>query len=314
MPSHRRLILHGVIGACLVFQEAAQADKGVMKFLWPIHLSSVPLSTPDAEAFESPDFHKELAEIGLRGFQEYVNKTLPKELELDKPFAEAFLTADHSRVNLGFRRWQKRVFAMRNKKLFPANFDEESQGLGILDAGNDADFLLSNTKAHWPEVNYAWPELYENARFQRLRARIQEIARLYLKRSGWEKDELPQRFKIFIWVEVFQPGDALRPSAHTDGGYAMGRYWVQAKKNAMKFNFEDPRGINPPFGKTHSLPVNVGTMTMFPNWASHFLTPNMKSKTIICYAFSVYPERGNNLDFEDDETGKFIWTDRKSVV
>ncbi|OLQ15538.1 hypothetical protein AK812_SmicGene258 [Symbiodinium microadriaticum] len=237
--------------------------------------------------------------------REYVNKTLPKELELDKPFAE--------------------VFAMRNKKLFPANFDEESQGLGILDAGNDADFLLSNTKAHWPEVNYAWPELgriklkstlydcnilrerrrgfvaqgasdlsiprrYENARFQRLRARIQEIARLYLKRSGWEKDELPQRFlghglgltgllvpadaarfKIFIWVE------ALRPSAHTDGGYAMGRYWVQAKqlvrmKNAMKFNFED-------------VLVAQG------------------------YAFSVYPERGNNLDFEDDETGKFIWTE-----
>eukprot|EP00439_Symbiodinium_sp_Y106_P014685 s3939_g2.t1 len=92
-------------------QEAAQADKGVMKFLWPIHLSSVPLSTPDAEAFESPDFHKELAEIGLRGFQEYVNKTLPKELELDKPFSEAFMTADHSRVNLGFRRWQKRALS-----------------------------------------------------------------------------------------------------------------------------------------------------------------------------------------------------------
>ena len=24
--------------------------------------------------------------------------------------------------------------------------------------------------------------------------------------------------------------EALRPSAHTDGGYAMGRYWVQAKQ------------------------------------------------------------------------------------
>ncbi|CAE7300543.1 unnamed protein product [Symbiodinium natans] len=292
-------------------REVVQAGKARMKFLWPIHLSTVPMSTPTSESFETPDFHEELAAIGLRGFQEYVNKTLPKELELDKPFAEAFATADHSRVNLGFRRWQKRVFAMQNKNIFPANFDEDRIGLDILDAGANVDFMLGNTKtkAPWPAVDYAWPELYENAVFKRLRARIQESARLYLKRSGWDSDDLPKRFKIFIWVEVFNPGDALRPSAHTDGGFVMGRYWVQAQRNAMKFNFEDPRGINPPFGKTHSLTIDLGTMTLFPTWASHFLTPNMKGKTIVCYAFSVYPDNGNTLDFEDDQTGTFIVTE-----
>ena len=99
---------------------------------------------------------------------------------------------------------------------------------------------------------------------------------------------------------------------------------------------KDPRGINPPFGKTHThvveeaglLPAQVqyilvyvyisihelykydhiyymnavfsaigqccklhevlpltflpqGSLSMFPTWASHFITPNMKSKTAV---------------------------------
>lgn len=57
------------------------------------------------------------------------------------------------------------------------------------------------------------------------------------------------------------------------------RYWPQLKKNSLKFNFEDkslgvhvlrkdPRGINPPFGKTHTHmveeagPANVFIMSI----------------------------------------------------
>jgi len=277
------------------------------------------MSTPGVESFEEPSFAEELAEIGLRGFEEYVNHTLPKELELDKPFAEAFDAADHSRVNLAFRRWQKKVFATHHQDIFEANFDESAEGGSLLDVGPTAESLAGHTvgrmaggdsQASWPKVGYSWPELYDNAAFKRLRARINEIARLYLKRSGHDREDLPRKFRIFIWVEVFQPGDALRPSAHTDGGYVMGRYWVRAQKNSMKFNFEDPRGINPPFGKTHSLSVAEGTMTLFPSWASHFVTPNMKKTTAVCYVFSVYPENGNTMDFEDDSTGSLVVTEK----
>ena len=76
---------------------------------------------------------------------------------------------------------------------------------------------------------------------------------------------------------------------------------------------EDPRGINPPFGKTHTHNVeevwqcsNVwlgstvgnyvpgfgtfwkGSLTMFPSWASHFITPNMKSRTAVHCSASLF--------------------------
>ncbi|CAK9086807.1 unnamed protein product, partial [Durusdinium trenchii] len=142
--------------------------------------------------------------------------------------------------------------------------------------------------------------------FRKLRFHINALSKLYLKRTGHDPRNLPKAFRSFVWVEVFRKGDSLRPSAHTDGGYLMGRYWPQLKKNALKFNFEDPRGINPPFGKTHSHLAEEGDLTMFPTWASHFITPNMKSQPAVCYTFAVYPEDGNTLDFEDDLSGNLI--------
>eukprot|EP00434_Breviolum_minutum_P017034 symbB.v1.2.015031.t1/scaffold1037.1/size142759/3 len=282
-------------------QILAVEAKATVDFLWPIHLSKIPLSTQTVGSLEPPTFGEELAKVALEGFEEYVNKTLPLELELDKHFADEFHGADHSRVNLAFRRWQKRVYAEQNRDIYPV--DGVDSGADILQRGPHPDFIAGVTKGAAPlkDVNYTWPALYENSAFRKLQADM-------LDRSGHTPDDLPKTFRMFIWAEVFRKGDSLRPSAHTDGGYVMGRYWPQLKKNAMKFNFEDPRGINPPFGKTHSHSVEEGALTMFPTWASHFITPNMKSKPAVSYVFIVYPEVGNTLDFEDDLTGNALET------
>ncbi|CAL1135736.1 unnamed protein product [Cladocopium goreaui] len=297
MVDHRRFL--SFFPACLLCQVPAEATAAV-DFLWPIHVSKVPLSTQAADSLEPAAFGEELARVALEGFEEYVNKTLPMEMEFDKQFADEFHAADHSRVNLAFRRWQKRVFAEQNRDIYPAN-----GALDILESGPNPDFIAGITKGAAPlkEINYTWPGLYENSSFRKLRQHINTLAKLYLKRSGHPTSELPKTFRVFIWVEVFRKGDSLRPLAHTDGGFLMGRYWPQLKKNALKFNFEDPRGINPPFGKTHTHNVEEGSLTMFPSWASHFITPNMKSRTAVSYVFIVYPEGGNVLDFEDDRTG-----------
>jgi len=279
-----------------------------MRLLWPIHISKVPLSQPGVKSLESVEFGKELAELALQGFDTYVNKTLPRELDLDKRFADEFHNSDHSRVNLAFRRWQKRVFGDMNEDIF----SDGQPGEDILDIGPQADFL-AGTVAQSPrlnEIEYTWPELYKNATFKKLRSRINELAKLYLKRSNMPPENIPKKFRVFIWAEVFRKGDSLSPRAHTDGGLLMGRYWPQMKKNALKFNFEDPRGINPPFGKTHSHATEEAVLSMFPTWASHFITPNMKKGTVVCLCFIVYdPADGGLLDFEDDSTGSFVVTE-----
>eukprot|EP00438_Fugacium_kawagutii_P022596 Skav212134 [mRNA] locus=scaffold1323:200799:203914:- [translate_table: standard] len=86
-----------------------QLAAAAVDFLWPIHVSKFPLSTDGVNSLEPPAFGEELVKVALAGFEEYVNKTLPLELELDKQFADEFHAADHSRVNLAFRRWQKRA-------------------------------------------------------------------------------------------------------------------------------------------------------------------------------------------------------------
>ncbi|CAJ1367022.1 unnamed protein product [Effrenium voratum] len=289
---------HGLLVVCSCWKTVAA--EVVFDYLWPIHISKVPLSTPGVEAMEPPEFGQALAELALSGFEDYVNKTLPLELKLDADFAEEFHGADHSRVNLAFRRWQRRVYAYANRDIYP----ESQLSADVLEGGWQSEFLAGGWARSMPlkEVNYSWPQLRQSSEFRKLQSHISELAKLYLKRSG---SSFGNKFRIFTWAEVFRKGDALRPSAHTDGGLFMGRYWPQLKKNSLKFNFEDPRGINPPFGKTHTHSIEEGAMSMFPIWASHFITPNMKSRTAVCYAFIVYPEDGNTMDFEDDGTGKF---------
>merc|ERR1712094_167930 len=90
------------------------------------------------------------------------------------------------------------------------------------------------------------PELYGSPEFAKLKLRIAELTRLYLKRTGYNREDLPKKFHEFVWVEVYDKGDALRPGARTDGAYLLGRYFASAKRGAVKLNFEDPRGATLP--------------------------------------------------------------------
>ncbi|CAK0887325.1 unnamed protein product [Prorocentrum cordatum] len=203
------------------------------------------------------------------GCQEYLKNVLPRELEIDPQMREEisptegtdprnpsqeFDRLDHgSRVNLAFLRWQKRVYADRE------GLDVESMSA----RGERAPRL--------PGINYTWPALYDSPDFKRLQTRIADLTRLYLKRTGYRSSDIPRRFHQFVWVEVYEKGDALRPGARTDGAYLLGRYFASAKRGALKLNFEDPRGINPPYGKTFSHQVYEGNVVLFPTWTSHFI-------------------------------------------
>lgn len=276
----------------VVAAEAASADdggtlQGTITLLWPTHFSSLNLSPPrrdQASALEPLEFGEELRALGERRYEEYLRETLPKELEADPSFAADFHGMDHSRVNLAFQEWQKRVFADQ---------------MGVKVSNLTARGFIGSAR-DLPGIDYSWPELYESAAFKRLKVRVAELSKLYLKRTGYK--DLPSRFRIFIWAEVYRKGDALRPGVRTDGAYLTGRYFASGKKASMKLNFEDSRGINPPYGKTFSHAVQQGNLVLFPAWASHFLTPNLFDNTVVCYSFLVYPPDGSGIAWEDDLT------------
>lgn len=291
MAVHRKRLLLSCLLGLGCYQAYAEEEEVKVTYLWPILMTSVPLSGP--EGIETHSWGETLANVGLAKYRAYVNATLPKELELDTAYAAEFATLDHSRVNMAFNRWQRQVYG-------------EHMAVPLHQLTSQREQLPK-----LPGVDYAWPELYEHQHFRTLEGHIDKLSRKYLRRAGYK--ELPDKFRIFIWVEVFGPGDAMRPMARTDGAYLSGKYFATGDQSAIKFAFEDPRGINPPFGKTFNHEVYPGNIIMFPVWASYFITPNMKNTPVVSYSFVVYPADGNDRHWHDDKTAAYTVIDAKKA-
>eukprot|EP00929_Paragymnodinium_shiwhaense_P072353 TRINITY_DN36728_c0_g3_i1.p1 TRINITY_DN36728_c0_g3~~TRINITY_DN36728_c0_g3_i1.p1 ORF type:complete len:348 (-),score=58.03 TRINITY_DN36728_c0_g3_i1:184-1173(-) len=251
--------------------------------LWPIHFAHMPLSSPRRDSLETAEFGHILRDIGRNGFDKYVQTVLPQELRLDPGFAKVFAESDHSRLNLAFRRWQARTFA-------------SYMGIPIRRISVQGEIIPK-----LEGIDYTWPELYDSAQYKKLIAWVRQLSKVYLKRTGFDEEEAKQKFLVFPWVEVYERGMAMRPMTRTDGAYIFSRYFASVTEGALKFNFEDPRGINPPYGKTASDGVYEGKISLVPSWVSTFLTPNMLNSTAVSYCFLIYPENGK-LSFEDDKT------------
>lgn len=253
-----------------------------------MHVSTIPLSGPTDTRkphLVGPELAYELAEIGLRGFNQYMNHTLPRELELDVGFREKWETRDHSRVTEGFNNWQKIVFAKQ------AGFTGEQ-------------FPISGGTRPLPGIDYSWSEMYESARFAEFLAHITEFGKSYMKRSRYT--DIPDSFRAFVWVEVFQKGDSVKPGPRIQDAYVAGRFFAQVGRGfGAMLNFVDARGINPPFGKTYAYTMRRGSLLLHPPWNSYFTTPNMEETPIVCYAFLLYPANGTRLKWNDDATINF---------
>jgi hypothetical protein len=290
-------MVHLVQGAAGKEAKQTAAIKGKMTYLWPILFTETPLSMPSLQRqppLESPKFGQELADIGYARYKKYCKEVLPRELELDNGFAELYRTSDHSRANAAFKRWQTRAFASRDKV--------------------PVSRLLARAEAapKLPGINYEWPELYDSPQYMRLIQRVRQLSKLWLKRAGYPQEETQQKLLVYPWVEVYDHGDAMRPFTRSDGAYIFARYFAKAAPGMMKFNFEDPRGINPPFGKTFTYSVHGGELTMLPSWASTFTTPNMVNNSVVCYCFLIYPADGR-IKWSSDVSGQLTISNNFTV-
>mmetsp|Transcript_34565 Transcript_34565/g.73326 ORF Transcript_34565/g.73326 Transcript_34565/m.73326 type:complete len:304 (-) Transcript_34565:2-913(-) len=266
-----------------------QEVKSQIEYLWPIHLQVLPLAArvKGAEGVESPEFAAKLASIVEKKYQEFIKTELPKEIAADPNYKARFDSDDAGRYNQAFRTWQRRAAATKYR--WPVN---EIDGLDLL--------RVPKTQG----VQYNFDELYESPEYKAFVRHVERLARAYVKRM--DENSAPPKFRIFVWGEVFPKAVATRPHIHT-GGYCAGTFFVRQPKGASRFNFEDPRGINPPYGKTHMKQPQQGELILFPGWASHFNSPNSHETTRVELSFVAYHYGGpNQLDWEDDPTGGFV--------
>merc|ERR1719350_2775121 len=99
----------------------------------------------------------------------------------------------------------------------------------------------------------------------------------------------------------------MSPRPRMQGAYLAGRVFTQIIEGAHKYNIDDPRGINPPFGKTFSLMPRPGDMILHPGWTSYTVTPNMKKEPTVCFPFLIYPaDKHARRYFNDDLTSNMI--------
>ncbi|CAE7903952.1 cya [Symbiodinium microadriaticum] len=261
-----------------------------VELVWPMVLMHLPLPVDKGETQEDVDaLLRELADIGEKGFLTYLEKVLPHELEVDEEFAEEFRGADESRWNDGFFRWQKRVYSRLSK----IRVEE------ILWDGKPVPAL--------PGVSYRWDELHKFQGMKRVMKKIFGQVAAYKHASDATLESSDSRKGRFIpWVEVYRPRDFHHPHTHT-GSPIVGTLVLRCGTQKQRLVFEDPRGINPPFGRKYHVDVREGDLLLFPSWASHFVDPNRGNETHVFLSFAIQGHGGpQEFDWEDDGTGAVV--------
>lgn len=287
------MLLAAGLRECFAKEALATSVDQDTKYLWPVTLWSVPFAGP--EGLEPAEFNSELATIGQDAFDHFRQTILPKELEANARFREWYENGEASRVNLAFVRWQKQVFAQK----FKVPIDE------LFWNGED----VKKSK----KVSYQWDAFYKSPLYVRLRKRIEQVVQGFVTYVDGER---PQKMRTFIWAEVYRHREFHRPVVKT-GSYCTGMLWVRFKKNqagSAKLMIEDPRGVNPPYGKTHSILPSEGMLNVWPSWTSHFISPNMVNSTNVVFGFISQPHGGSpEFDWEDDPTGSYIYSKTSKI-
>jgi len=293
-------------GACIARLQGALAQQAgsveqTVNYIWPSILWNMPLFGPsdpggdDVEAKEA-ELCARLSDLGEKGYRKYTTMVLPKELQVDSAFAEEFRAADASKTNIGFLRWQKRVFA----ELSRVRVDELDWD------GKPVPSL--------PGIPYKWKALHKSPEIGALVARLRTIGSAYL--TSLRGDSENHQFRTFPWVEVYDPGDAQTTHVHTGAAIAgmfFARY-AEGSHGSQKLVFEDTRGMIAPFGRTHEHQPVQGEVVLWPAWLPHYVSPNPGNSTNVFFSFLMWPPGGApDFDWEDDVTGDWVYTKKSQI-
>eukprot|EP00933_Yihiella_yeosuensis_P051694 TRINITY_DN49681_c0_g1_i1.p1 TRINITY_DN49681_c0_g1~~TRINITY_DN49681_c0_g1_i1.p1 ORF type:complete len:352 (+),score=44.66 TRINITY_DN49681_c0_g1_i1:41-1057(+) len=148
--------------------------------------------------------------------------------------------------------------------------------------------------------NTSWPAMNANQNFHLMKDIISKASRGYLERSGMDPAQVAKlKYSLFHWVAINGPGEYHGQHAHT-GEYHVGVFYAQVEEGAGKIIFYDPRGYNPPFGRTFVYQPRAGDIVLFPSWLSHMATVTAPTaagiegevQKRVIFSFNIGPKAG----------------------
>lgn len=254
--------------------------------VWPTPVWTVRAKLPGLQGGDA-DVER-FAKLGEDGFRFYTEEILPRELEQGQEWREMYDGTDGSRDNLGFFRWQKKVYAQK-KKLKTKELQWDGSSL-----------------PEYEGVPYKWSDLYESAEYKAFLKLLKRRCSQFLAHApDTPEGNDKQKYRFWVWAEVYRPGDFQLPHVHT-GAFVSGIY-VARSNGLQELVLDDERGVHLPFGRQHRIQLTKGLLVMTPSWVRNFFTANRGNGTNVIWSFWVSDRQGlNGFDWEDDPYGELV--------
>eukprot|EP00933_Yihiella_yeosuensis_P041355 TRINITY_DN35750_c0_g1_i2.p1 TRINITY_DN35750_c0_g1~~TRINITY_DN35750_c0_g1_i2.p1 ORF type:complete len:347 (-),score=53.47 TRINITY_DN35750_c0_g1_i2:463-1404(-) len=266
------------------------------RYLWPTLVVFDEFVGKASKQYEGAQkVYRVLARLAQKGYDRYINEYLPIELEKDKEFADEFKDMDHtSKWNNCFHRWQRRVLA----RLFRTNLN------AILDYGA----YVPNVKG----VGIIWDEFYDTKALKGVKKTLGQKFKQFYRTAGVQA---PPGSDIFVWTEVYRPGEASVIPRTFTGYQVFGCIALAMEKGQMTLTLMDPRGGTAPFGQKEEFQLETGDYVMMPSFTEFYLSPNIGNSTATLLYYAFLPDGGHqDFDWEDDPLGGMETRDVNQMV
>lgn len=283
----------GLARSAVVAAPGADSSTQDIQYIWPTVVWQAGLFNPaEADNEQDAGLTKRLAAIAEEGFRDFVKDILPLQLAGDPAYRARYEASDATtRDSEAFSRWQKMTFARR--KRIP------------LEEVNWLETQPPNVKG----IRYDWKDLYHSKDFKRLSQNILHQCFKLLKhvsREGFEKEP----FRLFVWAEVYRPGEFNHPHVRTGamaaGLFAAGNGGPESSRQTLTLS--DTRGYTAPFGNRHEVVLDEGELIAFPAWMPQQLRPHPGNETNVFFGFLMWPPGGTyDFDWEDDPLGDYVY-------
>ena len=180
-------------------------------------------------------------------------------------------------------------------------FEEISDyAIGMLHEFNATGADMNDDFFQWQQTRQVqrsstWQRMNSSIAYQSVVEFVTSAAKRYVSMTNpKEMDKLT----MISWASVQQEGGYHAVHTHTGDAVVCVLY---ARVNHLSGNlmFHDPRGYNPPFGRTRIHPVQTGQLILFPSWLPHSVLPTRGTDDYrVIFAFNFGSGTDDSADFQ----------------
>ena len=145
------------------------------------------------------------------------------------------------------------------------------------------------------EVSSTWIRMTSSAAYRAIVAFVTAAAVRYVGRMSLDPHP---KLSMVSWAAVQQVGGYHDVHTHT-GDSVVCVLYARVGKQSGNLMFHDPRGYNPPFGRSRIHQVQTGQLILFPSWMPHSVLPSRETEHYrVIFAFNFGSGKDDSPDFQ----------------